>query len=70
MFRLHSDLTRAIVVAGMLHSVWSELATKGSTLDRPVATLFAQNYVLVQHLFGIYILQSFAGYLSMEIGNR
>ena len=27
MFHLHSDHTRAIVVAGVLHSVWSELAT-------------------------------------------
>ena len=28
MFHLRSDLTRAIVVAGVLHSVWSELPIK------------------------------------------
>ena len=33
MFRLHSDHTRAIVVAGVLHSVWSELPHQGSTLQ-------------------------------------
>ena len=33
MFGLHSDLTRAIVVADVLHSVWSELPHQGSTLQ-------------------------------------
>ena len=32
MFRLHSDCTRAIVVAGVLHSIWSELPHQGNTL--------------------------------------
>ena len=32
-FSLHSDLTRAIVVAGVLHCVWSELPHQGSTLQ-------------------------------------
>ena len=31
LFRLHSDLTCAIVVADVLHSVWSELPHQGST---------------------------------------
>ena len=33
MFSLHSDLTRATVVAGVLHRVWSELPHQGSTLQ-------------------------------------
>ena len=33
MFSLHSDLTRAIVVAGVLHCVWSELPHQGSYLQ-------------------------------------
>ena len=32
-FRLHSDLTRGGVVAGVLHSVWSELPHQGNTLE-------------------------------------
>ena len=32
MFRLHSDLTGACVVAGMLHCVRSELPHEGNTL--------------------------------------
>ena len=33
MFSLHSDLTRGGVVAGVLHSVWSELPHQGNTLE-------------------------------------
>ena len=33
MFRLHSYHTHAIVVAGVQHSVWSELPHQGSTLQ-------------------------------------
>ena len=32
LFRLHSDLTRAVVVAGVLYSVWSELPCSTSCL--------------------------------------
>ena len=52
MFRLHSDPTHAIVVAGVLHCVWSELPTKGipySIIHRLVATQFS-------YLSGIYYL--------------
>ena len=30
---LHNDFMRAIVVAGVLHSVWSELALQGNILE-------------------------------------
>ncbi len=45
MFRLRSDPTRGCVVAGVLHSVWSELPhhTKGlpySSIHRLVTTQF------------------------------
>ena len=58
MVSLHSDPTRAIVIASVLHSVWSELPgpTKGvpySVIHRLVATVFI-NHVLVQHLSGVY----------------
>ena len=33
MISLHSDPTRAIVVAGVLHRVWSELPHQGSYLQ-------------------------------------
>jgi hypothetical protein len=33
MFCLHSDHTRGCVVAGVLHSVWSELSHQGTTLQ-------------------------------------
>ena len=44
MFSLHSDPTRAIVVTGMLHCVWSELPRQGvpySIIHRLVATQFS-----------------------------
>ena len=55
MFSLHSDPTRAIVVAGVLHRVWSELPHQGSYL---FIGLWPHSFHKIMYLYSICLVST------------